>query len=72
MNFIIFAGDARRAGPDSTLILSVSVYLRKFLGLLLVENWHALIGRLAFQQRYIRPWGNTSISTALRTFLGKY
>ena len=27
---------------------------------------------LAFQQRYIRSWGSTSISTALRTFLGKY
>ena len=29
----IVSGAAHRAGPDSTLILSVSVYLRKFLGL---------------------------------------
>ena len=27
---------------------------------------------LAFQQRYVRSWGSTSISTALCTFLGKY
>ena len=62
----IFAGAACRAGPDSMLILCLSV------GLWLVENWHALIGRLAFQQRYVRPWGSTSITTALHTFLGKY
>ena len=29
----IFAGAARRAGPDSMLILCVCVYLRQFLGL---------------------------------------
>ena len=27
---------------------------------------------LAFQQRYVRSWGSTSISSALCTFLGKY
>ena len=30
---------------------------------------NALIGRLAFQQRYVRSWGSTIISTALRMFL---
>ena len=27
---------------------------------------------LAFQQRYVRSWGSTSISSALCMFLGKY
>ena len=68
----IFAGTARRAGPDSMLILCVCVYLRLFLGLWLVENINALISRLAFQQRYVCSLGSTSFSTALITFLEKY
>ena len=93
----ISASATRRAGPDSLLILCLSVCVSEIISRPLIgrklacSDWLTIISTalrtslgkyyhfnsamyvpgevLAFQQRYVRSWGSTSITTALRMFL---